>query len=382
MEVAVYGTGNLACAFAASLLDRRHKVMLYAKEGHRKVFDRIEEFDQLDAIGKIEGRYYPKLTRDLPALIAFSKFLVITPPSTEYKEIVADLNGFDLEDHTIICIGANFEARYLDRQIRARCVVETSTSPYTCRGYDRGHPDKIWIKEIKSTLEISATSNRPTSGLRKRIDDIFSVKHTWCEGFVEAGFSNVNGFVHPLVALFNAAAIQRKSPFSFVHDGMQPGVIRSMKMIERELQPIRNAYMAKNLNFLDTFNRWYSKNFKSWEDLAENSAPHKMGNSAPTSLESRVFMDDNLLLAKWYWLGKKAKIDSPKIHALLTTAQMLCGINFLADGKAFLQRVGWENLTVNDIRQIGIIERPQSDMTAWKRHFGRLVVRRVVQCQI
>ncbi|MFT0174450.1 2-dehydropantoate 2-reductase N-terminal domain-containing protein [Paraburkholderia mimosarum] len=107
-SVSIIGAGNSGCAFSVDLASRGFHVLLYGHPKHRRNIDTIQRNGNLAAGGKIEGTFHPTISTEMAAALDFSDILIITVPSYGHDDIINELSGFDLSNHIVVVINANF----------------------------------------------------------------------------------------------------------------------------------------------------------------------------------------------------------------------------------------------------------------------------------
>jgi opine dehydrogenase len=331
MSVSIIGAGNCGCAFAADLANRGANVLLYAHPDHRRHADTIRSNGYLDAGVEIEGRFHPIVSSEIDDVVRFSKFIVITVPSYGHDAILTELRKFDLSQHVVIAITGNFFALPARRQINARYMLETSSSPYASRMQE----GKVLVMGIKRVLPIAALPTDLSQALREEIGAIFSTPLEWRSNVLEIGMSCITGVIHPTPALMNTGWIETtKGDFYFYREGMSASVTRVIETVDKERMAIAREFGFEPKSVLAIMNGYYSRGFVDFTEFARKTAEHNMTRMTPTHMRDRFIVQDvPYVLVPWYELGVKVGIHSSAIKALIDLASIVNGTNYMETGR-------------------------------------------------
>ncbi|KAI0433299.1 putative NAD/NADP octopine/nopaline dehydrogenase [Xylaria sp. FL1042] len=357
-SVSIVGTGNCGCAFAADLENRGIKVLLYAHPNHSANANAIRSIGYLDAIGGVEGRFYPAVSTSMSAALRFSTIIIIAVPSFAQNDILAELEKHDTSNHIIIAASGNFFTLVACKRIRARYLLETSASPFASRVLDGKQSEQglssnskygVHVLGFKSVMPIASLPTDMGNDLRSDINGMFPTPLKWCGNVIEAAFYNFNGVLHPITAVMNAGWVEHtKGDFYFYPQGMTPSVTKVMEQIDNERMIIASRY-GKATPCLKQMNAYYGLNCSSLTEFAEKSTLHSKMRVCPTSMQHRYLLEDlPYVLVPWYELGVKAGLESPFMRSLILWASTINGTDYLRVGRN-LKALGLENWSLDEI---------------------------------
>ncbi|GAW26621.1 putative NAD NADP octopine nopaline dehydrogenase [Rosellinia necatrix] len=359
-SVSIIGAGNCGCAFAADLESRGITVLLYAHPDHSTNVDAIHENGFLESIGKVQGRFYPRVSTDMQAALQFSNVVIIAVPSYAQDDILSELEKFDLSNHVIVAASGNFFTLVACKRIRARYLIETSASPYGSRMVGGKQSEQqqqltepwygINVFGFKTVMPIGSLPTDIDADLREDIGTIFPGSLQWCSNVIEAAFYNFNGVLHPITAVMNAGWIEHtKGDFYFYQEGMTPAVTKIMQQIDDERVAIANEYGAHVTSCLKQMNTYYGLNHGSLSEFAKGSTLHSTMKLCPTSMQHRYLVEDlPYVLVPWYELGLKAGKESPFIRSLILWSSMINNTDYLGVGRN-LKALGFANWSLDEI---------------------------------
>ncbi|MBJ7223536.1 MULTISPECIES: NAD/NADP-dependent octopine/nopaline dehydrogenase family protein [unclassified Brenneria] len=331
MSVSIIGAGHCGCAFAADLLDRGARVLLYAHPNHRSALDAIEDNGGLLASGMIDGVFHPELSTDIGDAVRFSRYLVVTVPAYAHDDVISALSKHDLNAHFVICITGNFFSLAARRALNAAAILETSSAPYA----SRIEGATATILGIKSAMPIASLLPISDAALRDCIARTFSMPLQWHRHVLEIGFSCITAVVHPVPTLMNAGWIESTGgDFYFYRNGMSRSVVRVMEGVDEERRLIAKQYGFSLPTTVELMNRYYQSNYADLADFANRSPEHNRTKMAPASLRHRFIAQDvPYVLVPWYEFGRAAGIEAPSILSVIQIASLIHNVNYLETGR-------------------------------------------------
>lgn len=347
--VSIVGAGHCGCAFAADLMDRGVRVLLYAHPDHSGSLALIRKNGSLFASMMIEGHFRPITSTSLGDAVRFSRLIVITVPAYGHDDVIAELSRFNLEHHTIICIAGNFFSLAARRLLNAAAIIETSSSPYASRFKDA----MVTITGIKAMMPIASLTHIDEVAVQSDISSLFSMPVEWRNNVLEIGFSCISGVLHPTPALMNAGWIESmQGHFYFYRQGMTNSVAKVMERIDQERLLVAEQYGLSLLPTVEVMNRYYLTNFTSLADFACRSEQHNRLKMTPENLDHRFLTQDiPHVLVPWYELGLKAGIECQAIRSIIHLGSLVHDVNYLEAGRT-LRKLGLHNLSKEAILKV------------------------------
>jgi len=349
IPVSIIGTGHCGCAFAADLLRRGGRVLLYSHPDHARNMHAIHEAGGLQATMKIEGVFKPTLSIDLEEALQFARYLIIAVPAYAHDDVIKQLARFDLRHHVIICVTGNFFSLAARRALRAKALLETSSSPYASRVEN----SQVRVLGIKSKMPIASLGSASNVQLRMDVAQLFSMPLEWLGNVLEIGLSCITGVIHPTPAVLNMGWIEStKGDFYFYRQGMSESVVTVMERVDHERLQVARAFGLNLPSTLDVMNDFYGRNHADLAEFATHSVEHNLSKVAPASLEHRfVSQDVPYVLVPWYELGHKVEIECGTMRAIIHLASLANGIDYLQSGRT-LRKLGLHLLEKEDILEL------------------------------
>jgi hypothetical protein len=342
--VSIVGAGPAGFALAADIQSRGKSVLLYSHPIHSRHANDVKQLGCLRAAGGImEGSTTLHVTSDMAEVVAFSRVIILTVPSTGQETVLDELRKFSLLRHVIVAVPGNLFS--LIAKTEVGCVFETNLSPYSCRMEEGG----LTVMGQKELVYIAALQRDLNSAVYETVADIFPMNLKWCSSVVEVCLSNVNGVFHPMMMLMNAGRIESTAGSFFLYrDGLTPSVARAMLAVDKVRIKIGEAFGLRLQSAVEVSNECYGQSFADLVDLAQNSPPHNKLR-APVSLENRNIAEDVPdVLVTWYCLAEKLGIDAGPIKAVITLAEMATGVNYMEAGRN-LRRLHLDSLSRQEI---------------------------------
>ncbi|KAH8595871.1 6-phosphogluconate dehydrogenase [Bisporella sp. PMI_857] len=335
-KVSIVGAGPAGFALAADLESRGTSALVYSHPTHFRHANYVVDKGCLTASGAMESSTNPCVTFDMSEVVAFSKTIILTVPSTGHGTILQELKRFNLRQHTIIAVPGNLFSLVTGAEIE-------------CRMYE----GELAVLGKKRLVFIAALQQDELSvELRKEIRSIFPVELKWCSNVMEVCLSNINGVFHPLMMIMNAGRIESTAgDFLLYRHGLTRSVAKAMLAVDRVRVAIGAAFGFRLRSVTEVSNECYGQHFADLVDLAQNSEPHNKL-KAPSDIDNRNISEDVPdLLVCWHGLAEKLGIDAAPIKAVIVLVEMATGVDYMKSGRNLAK------LHLEDISRSELIER-------------------------
>ncbi|KAH6643450.1 6-phosphogluconate dehydrogenase [Truncatella angustata] len=329
-NLSIVGAGPSGFALAADLQSHGKGVLLYSHPTHARHARTVREQGYLEASGTVDGFANLPLTTSMSEVVAFSRVIILTVPSTGQETVLQELKNFDLHQHTIIAIPGNLFSLIAETEIEVENILEINLSPYSCR-MEGG---KLLVLGRKNLVFIAALRHDTTPAFRNSIQSIFPMTLRWCSSVVEVSLSNVNGVFHPLMMLMNAGRIESTAgDFLLYRDGLTRSVANAMLAVDRVRIEIAASFGLRLRSALEVSNECYGQTFTDLVDLARRSPPHNKL-KAPSNIGNRNISEDVPdLLVSWHGLAEKIGIDASPLSAVIVLVGMATGTDYMRMGR-------------------------------------------------
>lgn len=349
IAASIIGAGHCGCAFAAELLHRGGRALLYSHPDHARNLHAIHENGGLQSSLKINGIFKPVLSMELEEAVLFSRLLIVTVPAYGHDDIIKQLAKFDLSQHVVICITGNFFSLAARRALNAAALLETSSSPYA----SRAEGSLVRILGIKSKMSIASLAPIRDEEVCAQISRLFSMRLEWRRNVLEIGLSCITGVIHPTPTLMNVGWIESTNgDFYFYCQGMSKSVAKVMEEVDRERLQVAKAYGLDLPTTIDMMNAFYDGSYACLSEFAAQSSAHNVSKVSPSTLDHRfVSQDVPFVLVPWYELGRKAGVECRTIRSLIHLASLTNGVDYLESGRT-LRKLGLNLLEQDDILEL------------------------------
>lgn len=326
--VSILGAGPAGLALAVDLQIRDINVLVYSHPEHLQHVNAIEKKGYVKATGILQGTEHLRFTTDIGLAIRFSNVLILTVPSSGQETILAELEPFPLQSHTVVAMPGNLFSLIATKNIG--CILETNLSPYSCRMVD----NTLIVFGKKKEISIAASQQSLPPSFYNMIGHIIPVGLKWCSSIIEVSLLNINGIFHPPLMLMNAGWIESTGgDFGLYRDGLSPAVENVMKALDRIRIQIGQAFGLPLDTALQSSNQCYGHDFSTYVQLGRDSGPHR-DLKAPRSLQHRNISEDVPdLLVSWSSLAAKLGVDATPMRAIVVLTHMATGVDYFETGR-------------------------------------------------
>ncbi|OIW26359.1 6-phosphogluconate dehydrogenase C-terminal domain-like protein [Coniochaeta ligniaria NRRL 30616] len=232
-KVLILGAGHAGCGMAADFEDyKKGSTILWAADGHDRVFRKIKRQGCLRSYLELNGTYNPELTKDLEYGFSRAWLAIVATPATGQHDIIAiiaklmegkKING----SKTLLMFNSGrLVAPLAAQQLKDagfKNILETGKSPYSSRveELDDGTV-RVRLNAYKRRLHVAGLN--PISLYdRTQLNRIFRMKVIYMPNILKL-FLLGQYFIHISAVLSNLSPIETKEPKKFYSGLMSPGV--------------------------------------------------------------------------------------------------------------------------------------------------------------
>ncbi|TFG24391.1 MAG: NADP transhydrogenase subunit alpha [Promethearchaeota archaeon] len=371
MRFCVIGAGSGGRAFAAYIASKGYSVSLYNRSFTR--ICAINEKSGIDASGELTG-FFPLdcITQDIKLAVKDANVIMVVTPASAHKHIAKMIAPYLTEGQIIILNpGRTFgsiEFIKIVEKYRGNIPIfvgETQTLLFTSRQLSE---NKVNIIKIKDSVGFSCFPDKYNDLVYEIIKDIFPQLEP-IDDYFEITLNNIGMLLHPTISLFNAGLMDFGKKFKFYKEGTTPRVCLVLEMIEMELNEIFEKLGLKQLRYHKWAEKSYGVKAETIYEAIQKVDPYQ-DIYAPPQLITRYFTEDVPTgLVPISSLGKFLGVPTPTIDSVIHLASILCGIDFMKEGRIIeklqIQNLLTERLYVEDIAigKLFIEERDKSSKT-------------------
>jgi len=334
MYISIIGAGNGGQTMAGHFALLGHKVTLYNID--RNAVSIINNTKKIVLNEAITGTaYLYNITDNLNEAVNEAELIMITTTADAHRELAEKMARL-LQDGQIVVLNPGRTLGALDFANTLRALVKThvyiaeaQTLIYACRAETTGN---VRVIGVKDKVLLAAYPAKDTDYVLKKVNSVYNC-FIKAENILRTSLENIGAIFHPVIVLFNAAAIERGNQFFFYND-MTPAIANFIESVDSERLAIGKAYGVDLLSV----NKWVSYAYKGikgknlCEKLKNNPAYYKI--LAPTTLYSRLLMEDIPTgLVPLIALGELAHVKTPLMASLVNISQSLLGIDFTTTGR-------------------------------------------------
>ncbi len=352
LKITIIGAGNGGQAMAGHCASMGHAVCLYNRT--LTTIEPIVATHLISLRGALqeEGKL-SIVTNDIRKAVEFADIIMIVTTATAHKQIALQMLPY-LRDNQIIVLNPGRTLGLLEVQnvIRQRenlhiHLAEAQTLVYACRILTSGIVNIIGVKE---RVLLAGINNKETEYITEQLKPIYPC-FVPAKNVIQTGLENIGAIFHPSVVLFNAATIERNTPFYFYRD-MTPNVASFIQKLDQERLEIGKAY---GINLMSVFD-WISYAYpNTWGDtlcerMRNNPAYYDI--LGPGSIFTRQLTEDIPTgIIPMRELGGLAGVKTPLMDAIIELSTALLNINFIESGRT-LVNLGLSNIDKRQIIQL------------------------------
>ena len=344
MKISVIGAGNGGQAIAGFCAARGATVCLY---NHR--WERLSSIatkgcihltGALDVVGNLN-----LLTDDIEKAVSFAEVIMVATTASAHREIARQMSPFLKNDQVIVLNpGRTFgllEFCSVLQECRSSLrayVAEAQTLVYACREQTPGNVNVIGVKD---RVLLAGRNKEETLRVIEKLSCIYScfIPSTLAQTSLE----NIGAIFHPPVVLFNAATIERNTPFYFYRD-MTPNIASFIQKLDQERLQLGKVLGIELMPVVEWIKYAYPATVGEnlCERMRNNPAYHDI--LAPGSIFTRQLTEDIPTgLLPMSELAHMLGVKTPLMDAIIDIASSLLNVDFKNSGR-----------TLNNLRLSGM----------------------------
>lgn len=367
-KVAILGSGNGGCTYAAYLGKRGHEVRLYDQERFKDNLTAIKEAGGMNLIAKgnmtsrrtEEEGFGPisMVTTDAKAAIEGVEVIMVVIPGFGIAPIAKAIAPY-LKAGQIVMLnpGQVFGALEFLNTLR-QCgnnedvtICEAASNIFACR---RIGPTTCRMDAVKNAMEVATIPADRIDYCISKLDEFFPKLFVPYKNTIYTSLTYTNLVLHPGPAILNMGRIEwEKGEFDFYWEGMTPGVCRNMEAIDAERKALGNALGCELEDFLFINQRYYGHPERNTihEFFTKSEVHGGSGPSAPKDLHYRYVSEDiPYSLVAMEAVAKVLGVEIPTISAIITLASVANEENYRETGRS-LKYLQLEGLSKDEIIQ-------------------------------
>lgn len=335
---------------AGALAVSGHSVRLWNRRVGR--MDALRDSRCVRLVGALTGEAkLEQVTGDLGDAVRGAEVVMIVTTANAHKPLACALAPL-LEDGQIVLLnpgrtGGALEVRQVLQRLRPGLrvyVAEAQSLVYACRLEGARTVRIIGIKEI---VPVAALPGVDTVRIVSQLSSLFP-SFTPAAHVLVTSFENIGAILHPATVIFNAAAIERKTPFYFYRD-MTASVSEFLVALDRERLELGRAFGLELVSIVEWIQKAYpqSHGHTLLDRMRSNPAYNEI--RAPDVLNSRFLTEDVPTgLVPFIAFGEAAGVEMPMMRALVEMASTLLRCEFSREGRS-LEGMGLAGLTPHGI---------------------------------
>ncbi len=355
--VAILGSGNAGCTFAAYLGKRGHEVHLYDSPRFEGNLTAIKERGGMTLTGEDTGYgEIAMVTTDIEKAIKNVEVIMVVVPGFGHASIAKDIAPYLETGQTVVLNpGAVFGALEFLNTLRENgnhkdvTICETASNVFACR---RTGPTSVNLTGIKDEMEIASIPCDRIESVVEKLDVFFPGIFQPQPNIIYTSLSYNNMIIHPAGALLNMGRIEwTKGDYDFYWEGCTPGVCHNIEQVDAERLKVAESFGVKLVDFLEQNHEYYGhRERKSIYEFFSVSEVHGgIGPSAPSSLKHRYVTEDiPYALVAVSSLAKSIGVQTPVIDALIAIASAANQEDYIETGRS-MKNLKLEGMTKEQI---------------------------------
>ncbi len=348
-RISVIGAGNGGQAIAGYCAASGCEVCLYNRE--LESVAPVVQTRCIELTGALEMRAeVAVVTDDMRTAVEFADIIMVVTTATAHRDVAGQMLPWLRDGQTIIlnpgrtCGVLEMVNVFSERPALKVHLGEAQTLVFACRVTIPGRVNVIGVKE---KVMLSGRNSAETKCLVESLNPIFPC-FIGAENLIRTGLENIGAIFHPAVVLFNAATIERNTPFYFYRD-MTPNVAAFIQKLDDERLAVGRAYGVELMSVTDWITYAYPN---TWGDtlcerMQNNPAYYDI--LAPGSIFTRQLTEDIPTgIIPMAELGAVAGVATPLMNSIIEMSSALLGIDFRKNGRT-LERLGLNSMGKEEI---------------------------------
>jgi len=349
LKITIIGAGNGGQAMAGHCASLGHSVCLYNRS--LDVLNPILSDRKITLTGSVhEDGIMDLITDNIKQAIEFADIIMIVTTATAHRDIALQILPY-LKDGQIIILNPGrtlgvLEVRNILQQRPTLKIhtAEAQTLVYACRIVEAG---KVNVIGTKDKVLLSGINSQETDYIIEQLKPMYKC-FVPAKNLIQTGFENIGSIFHPAVVLFNAATIERNTPFYFYRD-MTPNVASFIMKLDQERINVGKAYGVNLMSVYD----WISYAYPTaWGDslcerMKNNPAYYDI--LGPGSIFTRQLTEDIPTgIIPMSELGHIAGVETPIMDSIIKLSSALLNMDFISKGRT-LRNMGLSDMDKDSI---------------------------------
>ena len=332
MKIGIVGTGAVALAMAAWLVQGGHRVRLWSA---RSVSACGPVVTTLCASGVIDARLQATLDSDLASLVENSEVVLIAVPVNAHRTVMDALLPHLRSGITVIVSSmASLSALYLYECARARgcdiTVASFGTTVFTGR---REAPMQVRVMARRAELGVSSLPCARQESVLGLCRTLFGEGFRADANALVTTLSNINPIAHGPLALFNWTRIERAEVWPQYHY-MTPRVAAVIMELEAERLALVQAFSLQVRGIEQHFAQSFGTQAQGLEAIAAELHAKRGGPPGPVDVGTRYLAEDMPYgLVFLISLGERVAVPMPATTAIVAAASLIVGSDFSAQNE-------------------------------------------------
>jgi len=349
LSVGIAGAGSIAFGYAAHLINRGHRAVLWSPSGVRTTA--LAGGAPLVAEGALSGTFHPGVADSAKALCDGADAIVLALPMYGHKAVFDALAPHLCPWQTVVISSHGaFGALYLRGLLQARGVdlnvVAVGTTLLTGRQTDA---TTVRVNTIRQRVDVCALppGPQPLSTFAALFGDVAVVR----DGLIAIALSNLNAQNHLGIALANMTRMEHGEAWS-QGANVTPNVGRLLEALDLERLAIARAFGKEVRTIFEHFHLSFHVPVAPIAEMNRQMAAQGTGGTGPASADSRYVTEDVPFgLVTTSHLGRIAGVPTPLHDAGIDILSAMYGRDFRSEND-LLRALEFDTMTRADLETL------------------------------